>query len=389
MGLWNSLSGYVMIQIEEICPEAFLNKALGEKIRLYAVKRSSARGLSAVLSMEDFYCLRRLPPELRGRIRIRKKGGLPLLLLRLRFHKALLLGGCLALFGLFLLSRFLWFIEIQGAGEGEEAAIRSYLSQQGVRPGIKRRTLDLPGLQKALSQLDADIAWAGLELQGVRLRISLAAAKNLSAPGEAEGPCHIAAKKDARIRSVVTKKGRQMTEAGRAVKEGEILISGILEREGFDTLFVQAEGTILGELAYTFTSTLGPKFTAYAPGERECLYTALSLFGREYTAFQSPYEVFETRLLEARGPWGNVLPLVFRRYACRELCLMEQSLETEGVLEEAILQAEKKALSAIPPGARILSKESRMTPLENGAVRLELIYITEEEIGVSLPIQQE
>jgi len=102
-----------------------------------------------------------------------------------------------------------------------------------------------------------------------------------------------------------------------------------------------------------------------------------------------PYEVFETRLLEARGPWGNVLPLVFRRYACRELCLMEQSLETEGVLEEAILQAEKKALSAIPPGARILSKESRMTPLENGAVRLELIYITEEEIGVSLPIQQE
>lgn len=387
MGLWNSLSGYVIIQIKGLGLERFINAAAAQGIVLQNLKRQKDGSLQARVNVEDFYALHRMRRELRGEIHILQKRGLIMRLSRLRHRKVLLYGWVLILLVLFIASRYLWFVDIQGCSNISETEILEILAGQGVAPGVNRSTIRLNSLAEAIRVADSRVSWAGASMQGVILRVRIEESQEIPAYDEDETPANIVAAKDGLIRSIVAINGREQVEAGKVVRAGELLISGALTRDGYETMYVRAKGTVIAEVTYVFTATVGPKLVTYVKTGETQDYTEISLFGWSFTGFEADYKAYTVELRKRVLLTGCFLPLFVSEYRCFALEKVLEAASEAELIEAALAEAEAKMLAALPKDARILSKSSSTELLADGTVRASIVVTTEEDIGYRVPIQ--
>ncbi len=112
-GLWNYLSGYVMISVEGLSLEKFLNLAAKGNVKLWDVRRLSYIKMTACVSRSGF---RKLRACLRGvrntRIHIAAKYGAMFRLSFLRFRKALVPGALLFVAALASAAMFVWEVRV-------------------------------------------------------------------------------------------------------------------------------------------------------------------------------------------------------------------------------------------------------------------------------------
>ena len=77
--LWNFLKGYVVIRVDGLSLEKFINITVSRGIYLWGIKRQSYTSLTAKISISGFRQLRGISRKVRCRVRIVDKRGLPLL----------------------------------------------------------------------------------------------------------------------------------------------------------------------------------------------------------------------------------------------------------------------------------------------------------------------
>lgn len=117
----------------------------------------------------------RAAPELAGRVLCElsrvKTGGVPFFLARFRKRYALLVGLCLSLTAVLVLSRFILIIDVEGNETVPTAQILSELRRQGLRVGVYGPGLDERDLaHEALLQLP-DLSWMAINLHGTRAQV--------------------------------------------------------------------------------------------------------------------------------------------------------------------------------------------------------------------------
>ncbi len=85
-GIWNSVAGYVIIEIKGKGLERFLNLAVQAGIEIWHVRRTGTTAITARVSVAGFYALHALLRGQNVRVRILEKRGLIMRLSRLRFR---------------------------------------------------------------------------------------------------------------------------------------------------------------------------------------------------------------------------------------------------------------------------------------------------------------
>lgn len=142
-------------------------------------------------------------------------------------------GAAIALALLCYSLTFVWQIRIEEAG-AYQGEVRLFLEEEGIRPGIRRRQVELAQLRERLEWRLPQVKWVQIFWQGTGLTIRLV--EGTAPPSiETEGDAgDVVAAQDGVIWRLTTFAGTPVCKEGDLVKAGQVLIRGV-EQSGDGT----------------------------------------------------------------------------------------------------------------------------------------------------------
>lgn len=373
--IWNSLAGYVIINIEGAYLERLINHITNSGIEIWSLKRQGG-SIRLSVGIGGFYRLRTIAREYPCRIRILEKHGLTVALCHMGRRYVMAFGWIAALGVLLIASRFVWIIDIEGCSAVEEAAVQRVLAAKGVSPGARRGSLDTAAIADAVMASDGRIAWAGAQLTGVVLQVSVKEAQegtHIYTQGE---PCSIFASQSGVITSITALSGHPKVNVGDAVQAGDELISGSLG----SGIFTEARGTVTAEVLH--------RYAYCAPWEQELLLPTgakqkgmwIELKGKTILPCIPPYDKYQTGET-VRHTFTSVLPITMCSAEYMELKEGRGLAPATKLMEITRAGAEAQMYEQLPPEATIISKTTDFSTDDTG-MTCTIQLIAEQNIAV-------
>ena len=197
MKLINYIAGYVRILIEGSGIERFINQSLQNGISIWGVRRKNRTAITAYIELADFYKLRPIVRRTGCRVHVERRYGAPFIYTRNRGRHVMLVGWALVIAAVFALSRYVWFIDINGCSDIGEEEICGILNDMSIHSGMKRTSFTTADIGTELCRRDERIAWASARLSGVKLIIDIVEAdKGVEIKQAETAPVSIYAKKE-------------------------------------------------------------------------------------------------------------------------------------------------------------------------------------------------
>ncbi|KUK84102.1 MAG: putative membrane protein, partial [Pelotomaculum thermopropionicum] len=218
------LLGYVVILVTGEAPEKFVNMAAGRGIFLWDVFRKSDRAIMMKVRLNAVRPLRHIARRTRCRFRIYRRRGVPFHAAWLRRRKALALGAVLFLAALYLLSSFVWFIEVRGNEQLSAVEVLEAAEEAGLCRGVPKWNIEAGRVEAKIQEALPLVSWTGVYIKGTRVIIEVA---ERTVPGEEDRrPAHIVATKEGLVKEVLVLDGYPVVKEGDTVEQGQVLISG-------------------------------------------------------------------------------------------------------------------------------------------------------------------
>ena len=360
--IWNSIAGYVIIDIKGAYLERLINSITESDIEIWDISRGRG-GIRLSVSIGGFYRLRPILRRYPCRVRIAEKHGLTVALCHMGGRYVMAFGWVIALSALLIASRFMWIIDIEGCGRIEQGEIAETLNKLGVSPGMGRGKLDTAAIAEGVKNSDSRIAWAGAELTGVVLQISVKEAREdvqVYTPGE---PCSIYAAESGIITSITALSGKANRNAGDAVEKGELLISGDLG----NGIYTEARGRVTAEVLHRFSYRADEMQDMLAPSGKKQTVSWIELNGKTMIPCTAPYEEYEAAPAE-RFEFAAILPITLCRAEYSELVHRRARADEEALRAAALKGAEELARKKLPRDAGIISKKAAYSPCDGGMI---------------------
>src|SRR5699024_4210233 len=195
------------------------------------IKRIDYTLLEMKVSIKGFRELKKIANKGACRVYIKEKIGFPFFMNKLKKRKMLGFGFIIFLGLIFFLTSFIWEIEVSGNEITSNEDILELLENIDVKCGTMKYNVNKDQIKDIiLDEIDA-LSFVNVEVKGTKLIIEI---KEQDLPPKAIGkdtPCHIVAKKKGVVVKIVAKNGKGLVKEGDIVKEGQTLISGIIEDE--------------------------------------------------------------------------------------------------------------------------------------------------------------
>lgn len=228
LNVWQFTKGYVRIQITGFSAERFLNMAAYRGVYLWDVARTP-EGVHANVTIQGFKRLKGCAKKTKCRTKIIGKNGLPFIAYRYRKRKLLMGGVAFFVIMMFVLSSFIWHVDIVG-GEGvSHAAIFTFLEEQGLSTGSFKPRINARNLQRELLNHFDELSWADIHTRGTRTTVMISEAIPRQPLIDRHTPVHVVASQDGLITGIATSSGAPLVRQNDVVRAGEMLVSGILE----------------------------------------------------------------------------------------------------------------------------------------------------------------
>lgn len=231
MGKWEFYrKGYVRLRFWGESPERFLNLCAYHRIPVWNLI-SIDKAYEMNTTVEGFRRLKGICRKSRVQIKIIGKYGLPFFFYRNKKRKAFFLGFFLGLGLLFLLSRHIWNIHVEGNVYNSTQTILNYLEELNVRHGVLKKDLDCSYIAAQMREKFPDITWVSAKISGSRLILEIKENGALEESKEAENtvPVDLTAQTSGTIVSMVTRQGTPLKRQGDTCAAGEVLVSGRLD----------------------------------------------------------------------------------------------------------------------------------------------------------------
>lgn len=391
--------GYIVISARGQGVERLVNLAVSRGILLWDLQTFKDKTVFRTYP-DNFFLLRPLSRKARCSLRVEKKRGFPFLWARLKKRRGLLVGFFLFVLILYVLSNFIWFIEIKGHDKVPEEVILATARELDLVPGALKRNLDLPALEMEFLLVCRELSWVGLQTQGTKLTIEVAE-KIVSLKDVRGITSDLVASRDGLIEDVLTLVGEAKVVPGETVTKGQLLISGTLAgeqagsrpdevtEEGVVLKNVRARGEVWARVWYEFFSTVSlVEIVREKTGQ---LATGFSLrfddrkvrFGQK----SSPYRNYARETIKYRFKWRNLaVPVEFIIVNYYELLVTGQEITREETLYKARKDVFSLAEKYIPASVERLSHEVTEVSLSRkGRIRVRLMIETRENIATSPP----
>lgn len=232
--LWNYLRGYVIIEINGFSTERFLNLAIFKGICFFMLSQSS-KGILLRVSLKDFKALKSCARKSGCKIKIKKRCGAPFWIYKNKKRSPFFIGAFVFVVLVYILSSFIWQINIEGNTRTTEAEILTFFSENNFKLGVYKKNINSKNLIQLLKNKFPDISWATIKIKGTKATVKIA--EGIPKPEEKYNlkPCNIVAKNDGIITEIITSKGTPLVKINDVVKKGDILVSSLIEIKNDET----------------------------------------------------------------------------------------------------------------------------------------------------------
>ena len=259
---------------ETLC---FVNLCRNNGIELrHLVRRENA--IQMEIDAENFKKLRPLVRKTHVKIHILNRHGPAFFFYRHKRRWWFLLGMTVFAGMIYILSLFVWQIDIDGNRKYTDALILQALAQMDVKTGCRKSEIDLPEIEEELRIMYNEITWVSASIAGTKLQIELREGdlkisessgggqtgnvkrvenrennpKTQNGESETDLPANLVADEDAIITNLVVRRGTVAVRYGDEVKKGDVLIEGKVyiynEDETLKKVdYLTAEGDVFGK----------------------------------------------------------------------------------------------------------------------------------------------
>lgn len=248
--LWNYLRGYVMIKIEGLALEKFINYAIARGIYLWDIVRIDYTTLEAKVGLEGYKELRHIVKKSGCKIKINMRIGYPFFMHKIKMRKMFIGGFVIFFLIIFFSTSFIWNVEVVGNEKISKPIIYQHLKKLGLYPGVFKYKLDISHIENGMMIQLGNLAWAGIQIKGTKAIVEIVEKVSPPPPIPNDIPCDIVASKKGIIEKVIAKNGDALVQKGDIVKKGQILISGTIVREELDNRYVHALGEVYAKTYY-------------------------------------------------------------------------------------------------------------------------------------------
>jgi similar to stage IV sporulation protein len=245
-------------------PERFINLCSNRGIYIWELKNVLGE-YEFYIMLHDYLELKPIAYKTKTVPFIKKRFGLPFLIQKYRKRKGYVLGILLFSVFLYIMSLFIWDINILGGHTYTEEAMVKFLKTNEIYTGIQKKNIDGQEIEELIRGTYKDIGWVSAEIKGTRLIIKITET-NMPAPAvTATEPVHITAAKDCIITSIITRTGVPQVDIGTVVKKGDILVSGVVDIIGDNGIMVNkkpviADADVIGKTFYEYEDTFSMNY---------------------------------------------------------------------------------------------------------------------------------
>lgn len=385
------LFGYVTFTIlnpsgREGSAERFLNLAARMGINLWKISRKDG-AFSAAVRVAQYWDLRAPAHKAGVRLRVKTRKGFPFFLKKCSHRKGLFAGGAVFVFILIMMPMYVWSVNVSGNSAIPAGEIRAAASELGLEPGMLKSSLQPLDLQQKLMLKFPDISWLTVNTHGCVVTIELEEKVKLPEIIKADQYCNIKAARSGQVISIDAMVGQAQVNAGDAVVEGQLLISGVLEDTFGGTQLKHAAGKVIAETDRTLTVEVPLKKTLEAPTGDVVVRRSLKLFGVQLPLSFSGTPKGEYRREVSISPLKSgetVLPISVFTETWTGITREEVTLTAEEAAKEAE-QKLKELMEKEMKDFKILSAQKK-GGTTGGIYRLTVECECEEDIAVESEI---
>ena len=255
----------------------FVNLCRNNGIELrHLVRRENA--IQMEIDAKNFKKLRPLVRKTHVKIHILNRHGPAFFFYRHKRRWWFLLGMTVFAGMIYILSLFVWRIDIDGNRKYTDALILQALAKMDVKTGCRKSEIDLPEIEEELRIMYNEITWVSASIAGTKLQIELREGdlkisgssgggqtgnvkrvenrennpKTQNGESETDLPANLVADEDAIITNLVVRRGTVAVRYGDEVKKGDVLIEGKVyiynEDETLKKVdYLTAEGDVFGK----------------------------------------------------------------------------------------------------------------------------------------------
>lgn len=410
--LLSYIFGYVSMAVKGEFLEKFVNMATSRGIYLWDISRLGKDRVLVKVRISDVRPLRHIARATKCRFKIQQRYGLPFFMHRLKRRKLLAIGGLGFLIILYILSSFVWFINVTGTDKLAKDEIEHIASESGLKLGVTKRGVDTKQVEKNIREKLPSVAWVGVTIKGTRATIEIAERK-LILEDTNRGPAHIVAAKAGLIKEVLILKGQAMVEEGDTVLPGQVLISGEIKEEvkpeptnqplpegqeppesKYISHYVQAKGIVRARVWYEGYGECPLNETKESLSRREKFSARIKIGAKEIIISgpkKSPYQHYEEELIVKKLPkWRNIeIPVELISVHFKEKVINRINHGEAGAKKAAGQKALEEAKAKLPEEAKIA--EERLEQVNTGKaenlIRIKAFVETIEDIGKVKPFK--
>ena len=282
----------------------------------------------------------------------------------LKKRQLYIFGIILFIVSLYILSSFIWLIEISGNTTLKTKDILNFCETKGFYIGSLKSSSDIGSLKRDLKNHFPEISWISIEIKGTKAKISLRETLPQIKNIDVSEPCNIIAKEDAIIESIVTKKGTPLVKKGDAVSKGDILVSGELliseDENGVLKKYTHSLADIRARSTHKITVEVPFKYKQKLyTGNEQNLYT-VKLFTKDITLYnpQIKFKNYDTyrSLSQLKVTENYPLPLILVTTVYKEFNYIEKSYTIEEAKKRGEKLISKKILNEFDFNTDIINK---------------------------------
>ncbi|WP_219836303.1 sporulation protein YqfD [Paenibacillus sp. R14(2021)] len=385
------LRGFVTIRVRGQAIERLVNEALANGLQLWSIRRAKEGELQCSTSLNHFFRLRPLLKRTGCRLHVEHRQGLPFWLQRMRKRVFFAAGLVLFFVGMYLLSSLIWSIDVKGNAKLSEEQILQVAKSEGLYPfQWSFRLEDTVVLSKRLAQKLPGTAWVGVEKRGTHITIQVVES-SIPEAKPPMNPRHLVASTDAVVTKVMAESGRPVVKRNMRVKQGDVLISGLLGDET-NSKTVVAKGVVKGIVwhEYDIVSPLAKQSKVYTGNKKVIWYGVAGGRALQVSGYgKNPYAMSESIRQEEQASWRTLkLPFGRMKETIMEVQIQQQTVSYEEAKAEGIEQAKADLLAKVGPDAQVLAENILHEKTENGKVYMKVLFEMDQSIAIERPLVQ-
>ncbi len=371
--LWNYSRGYVIIEVVGFSKERFLNLVANKDIYIWDIVQKN-NALQMKVSVKGYRELKVLWRKASVKVKIVEKVGVPFYVYKHRRRKVLTFGLLAFILTLYIMSGFVWKINIVGNERVSHEEISNFLRNNNIKVGSLKYKISPPEVENKLMQNFQDLSWVSLRKIGTTLDVVVAENIEKKEIIDRNTPVEIIAKKDGIIDSIATSAGDAIVNIGDVVKKGDVLVkSEIYLREdenGKHYTYVHADADIVAKTYVPVSFTVPKNVTVRKYTGKNEVDFSVTVFNKNFklSYFKKKFEksIDYTEMKQVSFGKDYPLPIVFVKYIELETNDSEKELTTNEMLDLANKTITSKIIAELDFETDVIDKKIECIESESG-----------------------